>query len=178
MNLKPQDIVFLLKLVANSKKNWTFNKLAVELGMSPSEVHAAAQRAVASGLAYKLEGEIHPNIRNLEEFLEHGIRYVFVPKRGVMERGMVTSYVAAPLAQYFPGDYDSPPVWPDPQGEIRGEAFSPLYKSVPEAAKRDAVLYQLLALVDALRGGRARERELAITELKRMFDQYEEGEKP
>jgi hypothetical protein len=36
---------------------------------------------------------------------------------------------------------------------------------VPKAARRDPVLYELLALVDALRDGRARERRMAEREL-------------
>ena len=38
--------------------------------------------------------------------------------------------------------------------------LEPLYKSVPRAARADAQLYEWLALVDAVRAGRAREREL------------------
>jgi hypothetical protein len=43
--------------------------------------------------------------------------------------------------------------------------FSPLYKSVPEAIRNDPGLYELLALLDAIRDGRARERKLAEKEL-------------
>jgi len=53
------------------------------------------------------------------------------------------------------------PVWPDPDGEMRGVALKPLFHSVPKAAREDPKLYEWLALVDALRTGRARERELA-----------------
>jgi hypothetical protein len=172
MNLKPQDIVFLLKLIAIGKRPWSFSKIAVELEMSPSEVHAAAQRALAAGLAIKLEAEIRPHIRNLTEFLEHGIQYVFVPERGALQRGMVTAYAASPLDTQFSGNDAALPVWPDPEGVVRGEAFSPLYKSVPAAAKKDSVLYQLLALVDAIRGGRAREREMAKRLLKEALESY------
>jgi hypothetical protein len=172
MILKPQDVVFLLKLVALGKKPWSFNKLAIELSMSPSEIHAAAQRVVAATLAVKSGSDIWPNIRNLAEFLEHGIQYVFVPDRGAIERGMPTSYAAPPLDKNFPNDNDVPIVWPDAEGKVRGEAFSPLYKSVPDAAKKDSKLYQLLALVDAIRGGRAREKEIAKKELRRMLDAY------
>jgi hypothetical protein len=48
---------------------------------------------------------------------------------------------------------------------VRGIAFSPLYKNAPQAALRDPKLYELLALVDAIREGRSREREIAIREL-------------
>ena len=169
MNLKPQDVLFLLKLVAIDKKPWSFNKIAIELGMSPSEVHAAAQRALAARLAVKEGDNIWPNIMNLEEFLLHGIQYVFVPDRGELNRGMPTAYAAAPLNSQFVDDVEPPPIWPDPEGDTRGESFSALYKSAPKAARNDPALYKLLALVDAIRGGRARDREMAKKELKKIF---------
>ncbi len=67
----------------------------------------------------------------------------------------------------------APPVWPDPESSIRGESFSPLYKSVPIATKNDSKLYELLALVDAIRGGQTREREMAKKELKKRLAAYE-----
>lgn len=60
---------------------------------------------------------------------------------------------------------DLPPVWSDPEGNVRGTAVEPLHPAVPAAARADAVLYELLALVDTLRVGRARERKLAEAEL-------------
>jgi hypothetical protein len=62
-----------------------------------------------------------------------------------------------------------PPVWPYPEGPVRGIAFAPLHKNVPQAALADARLYELLALSDALREGRARERKLAAAELERRI---------
>lgn len=44
MILKLQDILFLLKLISYGKKAWSFNKIAVALGMSPSEVHAVESK--------------------------------------------------------------------------------------------------------------------------------------
>ena len=158
MSLKPQDLLFLLKLVAKNGEPWTFNELALELGMSPSEVHAAANRSIAARLAIKDEKRIRPNIRNLTEFLLHGVQYVFAPERGGLNRGLPTAYAAAPLNKSIVSKSEPPPVWPDPDGEVRGESFVPLYKSVPVAARKDAKLYELLALVDAIRGGGARER--------------------
>ena len=172
MHLKSQDILFLLKLVAIRDKPWTFNKLAIDLGMSPSEVHAASNRAIKAKLATKKDERIHPIIRNLKEFLFHGVQYVFVPERSGLNRGIPTSHAAEPLVSHFVADNEPPPIWPDPDGKIRGESFSPLYKSVPYAVKNDQLLYELLCLVDAIRGGRARERELAKKELELRLDQY------
>jgi len=140
--------------------------------MSASEVHAAAKRVIVARLAVKQNSEILPNIRNLQEFLLHGIQYVFVPERGELNRGGPTSYAAEPLVKLFADNPELPPVWPDPEGSVRGESFSPLYKSAPKAIKQDAELYKLLALVDAIRGGRARERELAKMELIKRLDNY------
>jgi DNA-binding Lrp family transcriptional regulator len=162
--MKPQDIVVLLKLVA-APRDWTFNALALELGMSPSEVHAAVSRMAAAGLLDAATRQ--PRRPALLEFLTHGVQYVFPPERGGITRGLPTAHAAPPLAARMAAGGDPVPVWPDAEGEVRGEAFQPLYRSVPQAARRDPALYELLALVDALRGGRARERKLAREELAR-----------
>jgi len=169
MILKPQDVLVLLKLVAMGKDPWSYNRLAVDLAMSPAEVHAAVKRAVGAHLALRGKGGVRPNARNLEEFLLHGIRYVFVPDRGELTRGMPTVHSAPPLSQKLVASDYVPVVWPDPEGPVRGEAFSPLYRSVPEAARKDSRLYELLVLVDAIRGGRARERQLAGKKLSKRL---------
>ena len=172
MTLKPQDLLVLLKLVALGGADWTYNGIAVELGMSPSEVHAALKRALTARLASQREGGIVPNVRNLEEFVVHGIRYAFVPDHGEVSRGMPTAYAAPPLESAFIQEGELPPVWPDPDGPARGVAFSPLYKAAPYAARRDPDLYELLVLVDAIRGGRARERGIAEKEFSKRLDRF------
>jgi DNA-binding Lrp family transcriptional regulator len=173
MILKPQDVLVLLKLVSIYPQEWAYNTLAVDLAMSPSEVHAAVKRSVKAGLANQRELQINPNISRLEEFLVYGIQYVFVPDRGELTRGMPTTFAAMPLLGKIIMPDEPVPVWPDPVGPERGQAFSPLYKSVPKAARSDAILYEYLVIVDAIRGGRARERELAIKELKMRFRQWQ-----
>ena len=78
---------------------------------------------------------------------------------------MPTAHGAPPLAEKLIESNDVVPVWPHPQGSVRGETFSPIFRSAPDAAMRDGELYELLALVDAIRGGRSRERALAALEL-------------
>jgi len=164
--------MFLLKLVAKGDQSWTYNSLAMELDMSPSEVHYAAKRAVASRLSIKQGKQIRVHSQNLLEFLSHGIQYCFYPERGGISRGMPTAQAAAPLKDKFIGDNEMPPVWPDPDGRVRGESFKPLHKSAPKAAQKDEQLYQLLALVDAIRGGSAREKAAARKELEQRLNQY------
>jgi hypothetical protein len=107
----------------------------------------------------------------LKEFLIHGAKYVFPVHRGGMVRGIPTAHAAPPLKEQLAESFDPPPVWPDPDGTVRGLEFSPLYKNVPAAARRDSKLYELLALVDAIRDGRAREREIAVRELTTRIDE-------
>lgn len=170
MTLKPQDVLVLLKLVAIEDNPWTYNEIAVELYMSPAEVHAAVRRALAAGLAVRDGKTIVPERRNLEEFLVHGIRHVFYPERGEPTTGMPTLTAAAPLRGTPVGQDELPPVWPDPEGEQRGASFMPLYKSAPRAARADPGLYELLVLVDAIRGGDERVRGNAIRELRKRLN--------
>jgi hypothetical protein len=164
MILKPQDIFILLKLVSIGEARWSYASLSRDLFMSTSEVHAGTRRAAAAHLMGSQKGR--PLKKSFEEFLIHGIKYAFPPDHGSLTRGMPTSYAAPPLKDIISQPTEPPPVWPDPEGTVRGYEFSPLYKSVPKAALKDRKLYELLALVDAIRNGRTREREIAIKELK------------
>ncbi|MBI5910607.1 MAG: hypothetical protein HY848_11710 [Betaproteobacteria bacterium] len=171
MILKPQDVVVLLKLVAIGQESWTFQRLAVVLSISQSEVHAAVRRAVAARLMSEATAASGRPVREaLLEFLVHGVKYAFPPERGALTRGVPTGYAAPPLNKVIIGSSDPPPVWPYAEGSVRGLAFAPLYPSVPAAALKDARLYELLALVDAIRAGRARERNLAAKELESRLD--------
>lgn len=160
MILKPQDIVILLKLITLGNRPWSYSTLAHELAMSPSEVHSGIKRAAKARLIDAQRNV--PIIWALQEFLVHGVKYAYPPDRGNLTRGIPTSYAAPPLNSLIVQPDEPPPVWPDPEGTVRGYEYSPLYRSVPKAVARDNALYELLALVDAIRDGRARERELAL----------------
>jgi len=175
MILKPQDVVVVLKLSEFDGKRPPYAQIAEELLMSSSEVHAAVKRAQAAHLMHGPELGERPNCRALEEFLIHGLKYVFPAQHGAMTRGLPTSYAAEPLRRYIQAGDEPLPVWPNPTGPTRGVAFEPLYPSVPEAAKRDAYLYELLALVDAIRDGRVRERKMAERELIHRLRSREHG---
>jgi len=123
-----------------------------------------------------------PLTEAVEEFFVHGVKYAFPAKRGEMTRGVPTSYAAPPLNREIEPGSEPPPVWPFPEGQHRGVSLEPLYKSAPAAALRDPVLYELLALIDALREGRARERKLAEKELvariRNSIDERPESQTP
>lgn len=167
MTLKPQDVVVLLKLAVHPNAEWTYQRLAVELLISQSEVHAAVRRAVAAKLMSNTTASGRPVRAALLEFLVHGVKYAFPAKRGEFTRGMPTAHAAPPLNKSIVANpNEPPPVWPYAEGATRGYALAPLYPTVPQAAAKDAPLYESLALVDAIRDGRARERNLATKELE------------
>lgn len=167
MILKPQDVVVVLKIAALGEQGWTYQQLSVQLFISQSEVHAAVRRAVSARLMSDTSiGTGRPVRAALSEFLLHGVQYAYPPECGSLTRGMPTGYAGPPLNKTIVASNEPPPVWPYEEGTARGLAFEPLYPSVPRAASQDEKLYEFLALVDAIRGGRARERNLAANEIK------------
>jgi hypothetical protein len=84
-----------------------------------------------------------------------------------MARGVPTADGTAPLNNQLMAAGGEPlPVWPTPRGTLRGSSLAPLYPGAPDAALRDPQLHACLALIDAIRIGRARERGLARKILK------------
>jgi hypothetical protein len=212
MQLKPQDFLVALKLVAWGDQRWTYARLAQELGLSASEAHAAVKRGIQAGLLvdaallapppvavpgvqevaaiYRVRakprraaagaagGADNParvHSRNLAEFAVHGAKYAFAAERLPVAVGVPTSHSAPAFAGVFaPGSDDW--VWPHPHGTARGQGLAPLHPSAPFAAMQDAKLYDMLALFDALRVGRARERGMALKRLPLLI--HPDGPRP
>ena len=165
-----QDIPILLKLSLQKQPRIPSKRLANEMFISESEVSKSLKRCRDSGLLYWSDLEKRVNRSALLELLSHGLKYVFPPEKGGLTRGIPTATATEPLNAYFPADIEPPPVWPYAEGTVRGFSFSPLYKGVPQAALLDNELYKLLALCDAIRDGRTRERALAINLIKKALD--------
>ena len=128
-------------------------------------MHSSLKRLECSRLLAPIRDGGRPILKASEEFLVHGVKYAFPPRRGEITRGVPTAYAAPPLNRHIDAGSDPPPVWPSAEGTVRGASLEPLHKMVPAAVSRDPMLYELLALIDALRDGRARERDLAEREL-------------
>ena len=183
--LKPQDIVILLKILSMMVLNKNVqdeslsqNKLATLLCMSASEVNAGIKRLVLSGLLApvltddsKNKITFLPSKSACEECLISGVTYFFPVELGAYTRGIATSYAAPILEKHFILGDDPIPVWPYGEGDKRGLALEPLYSSVPKSLTQfpDPTFYELLVLVDAIRSGRARERNIATTLLKEII---------
>lgn len=167
--LKSQDCVILLKLLAHPGVAWSQRELAQSIGISLSEVNAGLGRLSVAGLLRKEKnGELFPNIDAAEEFLISGLKFSFPGKLGEYTRG-IPAAVAAPLFHDKVALGNDPiPVWPDAKGEKRGLALMPIHPAVPKALRDtpDQLFYEFLVLIDTIRSGKARERNIAIALLK------------
>lgn len=163
--MRPHDIVILLKIAAKGSQNWLMKDLAIELGISASEVSESINRSVQAGLLAKDKKRVMKAA--LLEFLQYGLPYVFPQQPGALVRGIPTAHSAPPLNKFF--ESNELYVWPSAKGNARGQAIEPLYSSVVTAIEKDRLLYELLALVDALRVGRVREKQLAMEELTKRL---------
>jgi hypothetical protein len=157
--IRPHDIVVLTKIVALGPANWYAKDIAHSLKISSSEVSESLYRSQYAGLIDGSKRWVFGQA--LLELLIHGLKYVFPQQPGAVTIGMPTAHSAPVLAEklVFQESY----VWPDPEGTVRGQAIEPLYSAVPAACRKDERLYNLLALVDALRVGKVREQNLAKT---------------
>ena len=164
---KAQDVLVALKLALSDGNGESYAALAKALGMSASEVHASVGRLTEARL-------LEPDSRRvrrqpLVEFLLYGVPYAFPAAVGEMTRGVATAWGAPIMAGRVAETETEVPVWPDPDGTRKGLAVEPLYGSATRAARNDPALYDLLALVDTLRLGRARERRMAAKEIEKRL---------
>jgi hypothetical protein len=164
-SISPLDIVILLKIVAYKDQAWIQTTLADDVYVSQAEISKSLARSRFAGLLDPSKKKV--SRLALMDLLQYGIRYVFPERPGALVRGLPTAHSAPPLNKYIRSEEHY--VWPSAKGTIQGQAITPLYPSVIQAALNDPTLHELLALVDALRVGKARERNLAVEELKKQI---------
>ncbi len=150
---------------------YSMRALADSTGISKSEVSLALQRCYEVGLAKpdRVSSLPRVNAGALSEFIIHGLRYVFPVRPAELTRGVPTAWAAPALQGLLVSAEATPPVWPDARGAVKGQSIAPLFKTVCSAIAQDARLYALLALVDAIRIGQARERNIAGERLVAML---------
>lgn len=163
--ISPQDIVVLLRILSSEGQTWTQSQLAESLRLSQSEISKSLKRSQFSGLLDSTGKKVRRLA--LMDFLAYGIKYTFPQRPGPVLKGVPTAHAAPPLNKEIASE--EPYVWPSVKGKVRGQSIIPLYPNLVEAALLDDTLYELLALVDAIRVGRSRERELAISMLKKRI---------
>jgi len=154
-----------------SDDSYTVRALAASLSLSKSEVSNALTRCRDIGLVtlgYE-DGLPKANSRALLDLVANGLKYVFPVRPGATVRGIPTGFAAPILEGKVMSGGDLIPVWPDPKGKKKGQAVAPIYKTVPEAVKRDYLLCHYLALVDAIRLGSPREADVANQLLRKWI---------
>jgi hypothetical protein len=162
--LRPHDVVVALQLALTPDA--PYRALAAAVGLSQGETHNAVKRLT---LARLLRPDHRaPRVEALFDFLTKGVPHAFPAELGAESRGVPTAHAAPPLVSDFSAS--DAVVWPSPDGELRGASVEPLHAAAPMIAKSNPSLYELLALVDALRIGQARERQLATTLLRERLE--------
>ena len=159
--LKPQDLVVALKVATNDSRDLSLTALGQELSMVVSAVHGSVGRCEQARLLSRAAGRISPIKPALLEFTVHGARYAFPAMQGTLTRGMATSLAGPSLRHHFDQSKAMPLVWPDPLGDSYGPSLIPLHNIVLSASRQDQALFDVLSLLDAIRAGAAREREMA-----------------
>lgn len=165
--IHPADILILLKVAAHEKAS--VRSIAVDLGLPPASVQKSLSRLQGSGLIVGRGRARRVNRLAARDFLIHASKWIAPASPGAFVLGIPTAYSAEPMSSKL-FDGGEPVVIPvdDEQLKevaIKGRKVVPLHENVPRAVLRDPKLYKLVALVDALRMGRARDRRIAAEEL-------------
>ncbi len=143
--MRPQDIVVLLKIIALNNNQWRNLDIAYSLKISPSEVSEVLNRCKIAKLINKEKREVHLNA--LTEFLIFGLKYVFPAEPGAIAKGIPTAHSATPIKEKIISSTESY-VWPNSNGNSRGQSIDPLYKTVPDAGHARGVGKYSVVVID------------------------------
>ena len=163
--MRPHDVVVLLKIAAKDGSNWYMKDLSYELGISASEISESINRSVIAGLIFEDKKRLMKSA--LLDFLRFGLPYVYPQQPGPLVRGLPTAHSAEPLNNLIQSE--DPYVWPFAKGKVRGQSIEPLHVNIPDACLKDKIFYEYMALCDALRVGKAREKNIASEELQKRL---------
>jgi hypothetical protein len=163
--LRAHDVLLACRIfsLGESRTEWTYQRLAEDLRISHGEAHNSADRGRRSGL---LLPSREVSRRMLRDLLVVGVPRVFYAVREGAAEGTPTSIYARSLSSHFSPDGQLPLVWPG-EGGVRGMALQPLCGQAPALAAVDPVVYELLALVDAVRAGAPDDSRRAVVMLDR-----------
>ncbi len=166
--MRPQDIAVLLKIII-SDPGWMSKDIAQDLVLSPAEVSYSLQRSAQAGLLDASKRKVMR--KTFLEFIQYGLPRVFPAIRGPLAVGVPTAFSSPAISPYLmTNQLNEIVIWPYTEGEARGETISPLYPNAVKAAMKDETLYHLLSLVDVMRMGKVREKEIALSLLKEKFN--------
>jgi hypothetical protein len=163
VGVKPQDVLVMMKLLVDPCLSQ--RRLAEQLFISQAEISHGMKRLHASNLLV----EVHVNAQASLEFLVHALKYICPPEFGMPALGLPTSF-AHPDFKFVKYVADEIYVWPIAKGEKRGITLLPIYQTLPQACIVDKNLYRFASLVEMVRAGRARERQIGADEIKKFLE--------
>jgi hypothetical protein len=170
--LSPTDIYVLTGVISSEQESWTLRGLAATLHVDHTLVHRALKRAENAGLYRASTKQV--NLASFEELTIHAARFIAPARLGELTRGVPAAWAAQPVsAAIHQADSEPPPVWPDALGTVRGQALEPLHPAAIQASQDVPELARLMSIIDSLRAGDARVREVAATILRDTLRQAE-----
>lgn len=171
-NLDAKDFLVLLHLaLVPPDEGRSHQAVAAALAMSTSQIHASMKRLKLAKLLLGegLKGKV--NLSGLLDLTLHGAKWIFPPVFGRPTRGIPTGAASPYFASTLiaSSNVEDIWVWPSPDGEVRGISLEPIYPAVVQAIRSQARLHEALVYFDALRAGKAREREVAESYFQKEF---------
>lgn len=165
--VKDSDVYVLSGLLVNDA-DWSYRSLAERLHISHSAVQRALERAGGADLYSAHDRRVHR--AHFEDFARHALRFVAPARLGGLTAGVPAAWAVEPMASAIRSSGDEPPpIWPYAHGGVRGQSIEPLHPAAPEAVADWPALGEILAMLDCLRAGDARIRQVAGDLLSEML---------
>ncbi len=167
--MKKQDVVVGLSIYSMEKRDskWRIIDIANNTFLSASEITESIKRLKLSSI---LNSERKVIENNFLEFIVYGLKYAFPAKIGMPCIGIPTAHSGKFLKKRINTQKSDLYVWPYQNALTRGVSIEPLYKTLPKIALNDDFMYKYLALIDLIRIGRSREKNIAIKEFEKLFN--------
>lgn len=151
------------------ENKYSLLSLEKSTGISKSQISLSLKRCIDLKLLLIRDKIPYVNTQELLNVVIPALRFFFPIKKIGNVRGIPISYSSPFLYENIVSGKKLPMVWEDANGTIVGDAIEPLYKTVPYAAVKDPLLYELLVLVDSIRLNAPREKQVAFEQLKDIF---------
>lgn len=163
--LRPSDVIVACQLTqVTSPSLKTVSELTI---LSVGECHNAVARLASAGLLSVPKRHVAPEL--LLRFILYGVPYSFPAQIGPSTMGIATAFSVEAFKSLV--ESTEAYVWPDGGGATEGLALTPLFPSAVRLRHANPALYEILALVDVLRVGDLREKQLAETLLRERLAQ-------
>lgn len=177
--LQPQDIGLLNYLlwqgILKPTNKYDRNDIMSQCCMGEQHIQESLERLFAGHLVSRVTGHVHVASAK-DVFLAIPSIY---PGQVTQETtsGLATAGDAPKIKNELRLIDGTPLVWqynllPEAPQRVVGIAVEPLFQQAPTTARRNEHLYFMLAVIDCLRYGKAREKEYGVGAINRVLEQY------